>query len=92
MIVFDKVGTKPTERNRQRPAVKLAERLAKPERYGIMGDAKKKTRANRFDLNVLSLYLNYIRPKGYLTSGTDELEKSDKQGKNKEKKKVKMVV
>ncbi len=33
---LDKVG-KPTERNRQRPAVKLAGQLGKTERYGIMG-------------------------------------------------------
>ncbi len=35
--------------------------LVKPERYGIRGDSK--TRANGFDLNVLNLYLTYIRPK-----------------------------
>ncbi len=56
----------------QRPAVKLEWDSYKPERYGIADDKKQETRANGFDLNVLNLHLNYIRPKGYLTSGTDE--------------------
>ncbi len=44
----------------------------------------KKTCANGFDLNVLNLYLNYIRPKVTTFGKWDEL--NDKQGKKIKKK------
>ncbi len=84
LIVFDKVGNRRTEPSRGPRS--LAGQLK--TRTIWYNGGHKETRGQRFDLlNVLNLYFNYIRPKGYLTSGTDELK--DKQGKI--KKKVKMV-
>ncbi len=78
------VVNKADERTVQRPAVKLTGQLGKTRTIWYNGDIKKNPRANRFDLNIINLYLNYNQTEGLLTSGADEL--NDKQGKNKKKK------
>ncbi len=53
LIVFDK-GRQTDERNRQRPAVKLARTACKTRTLWYNGD----TKTHGFDLNVLNLYLS----------------------------------
>ncbi len=85
-----KIG-KPTERNRRRP--RSAGRTAGKTGDMYNGDAKKNPH-NRFDLkDVLEAYLRYIRQKDLFDKAVQDELRSDKQReKNKERKKIKMVL
>ncbi len=79
-LLFDSLirSAKPTERKSSRGPAVAGKGQPNSGTIWYNGDIKK-TRANGFDLNVLNLYLNYIRPKVIWTSGTDELKRQTRE-------------